>query len=142
MRIVVDTNCLLVSIPKVSESRWLFNAILTGTIELAVTTVTTDILQEYEETIGSFYNSPTLAANVLETLMNRPNVIKISPYYFWTLITNDPDDNKFVDCAIACGSDYLITEDGHFNSLKFNEFPRIQIRSRKQFKEIVDAATL
>lgn len=91
MRIVVDTNCLLVSIPKVSESRWLFNAILTGTIELAFTT---DILQEYEEIIGSFYNSPTLAANVLETLMNRPNVIKISPYYFWTLITNDPDDRS------------------------------------------------
>lgn len=135
MKVVVDTNCLLVSIPKVSESRWLFDTILNGRIELAVTT---DILQEYEEIIGSFYNSPALAANVVEALVNRPNVIKVSPYYFWTLIIDDPDDNKFTDCAVACGADYVITEDRHFNSLEFREFPRIQICSRKQFREIIN----
>lgn len=135
MRIVVDTNCLLVSIPKVSESRWLFDAILSGKVELAVTT---DILQEYEEIIGSFYDSHTLAANVVETLVNRSTVLKVSPYYFWTLVTDDPDDNKFVDCAVACGADYIITEDKHFSSLQFREFPRIRTITRKQFREIIN----
>ena len=139
MRVVVDTNCLLVSIPKVSGSRWLFDFILTGIVELAVTT---DILQEYEEIIGSFYNSPALAANVVEALVNRSNVLKITPYYFWTLITDDPDDNKFVDCAVACGADYIITEDSHFNALKCSRFPRIQVCSRNQFKEIINVANL
>lgn len=91
MRIVVDTNSLMVSIPKISKSRWLFDEILDGHIEMAVTT---DILDEYEEIIGTFYNSPTLARNVLETLLNRPNVLKVSPYYFWLLIKDDPDDRS------------------------------------------------
>ena len=65
MRIVVDTNSLMVSIAKVSKSRWLFDAILNGNIELAVTT---DILEEYEEVMGTFYGSSVLAKNVVETL--------------------------------------------------------------------------
>lgn len=46
MRVVVDTNCLLVSIPKKATHRWLFEAILQGRFELAITT---DILNEYAE---------------------------------------------------------------------------------------------
>ncbi|GAB3990981.1 hypothetical protein GCM10028807_19620 [Spirosoma daeguense] len=137
MRIVVDTNCLLVSIPKISKTRWLFDAILNGTLELAITT---DILEEYEEIIGQFYNSPSLAKNVLEALLNRPNVLKVSPYYFWYLIKEDPDDNKFTDCAIACGADYLITEDNHYKILDTISFPRINVCTRAQFLQIMSLA--
>ncbi|GAB2565001.1 putative toxin-antitoxin system toxin component, PIN family [Spirosoma areae] len=134
MRVVVDTNCLMVSIAKISTSRWLFDAILNGSIELAVTT---DILEEYEEVIGAFYDSATLAQNVIETLLNRPNIVKVSPYYFWFLIKGDPDDNKFVDCAVACGADYSITEDGHFKILKSISFPHVRVRTRRQFQKIM-----
>ena len=134
MRVVVDTNCLMISIAKISKTRWLFDAILSGTIELAVTT---DILEEYEEIISSFYGSPTLAQNVIETLLNRPNVLQISPYYFWFLVRDDPDDNKFVDCAVACGADYIITEDSHFSILKTIPFPLVNTRTRQQFQEIL-----
>lgn len=134
MRVVIDTNCLMISLPKLSKSRWLFDAILDGSVELAVTT---DILEEYEEIIGTFYKSPELARNVVETLVNRPNVVKISPAYFWSLIRDDPDDNKFVDCSIASGADWLITEDNHFNILKTIAFPRINVRTREQFQKIL-----
>lgn len=134
MRIVIDTNCLLISIPKISRSRWLFDAFLDETVEVAITT---DILEEYEEIISTFYRSPSLAKNVLETLVNRPNVLKISPYYFWNLIPDDPDDNKFVDCAVACGADYLITEDTHYKILEKISFPRISVRTRAQFQKIL-----
>ena len=134
MRIVVDTNSLMVSIAKISKSRWLFDAIIEGQVELAVTT---DILEEYEEIIGIFYGSPTLANNVVETLINLPNVLQVSPYYFWYLIQNDPDDNKFIDCAIACSADYIISEDGHFNVLKYIEFPTVRVCTRNEFKNIL-----
>lgn len=133
MRVVVDTNSLMVSIAKISESRWLFDAILNGQVELALTT---DILEEYEEIIGTFYNSPRLAKNVIETLINLPNLIEVSPHYFWYLIQTDTDDNKFVDCAIACNADYVITEDGHFNVLKTIEFPSVRVCTRTEFKKI------
>ena len=133
MRIVVDTNSLMVSIAKISKSRWLFEAVLNGQVELAVTT---DILEEHEEIIGTFYGSPTLANNVVETLINLLNVLQISPYYFWYLIQTDPDDNKFINCAIACSTDYIISEDGHFNVLKSIEFPTVRVCTRSEFKNI------
>ncbi|MCB9352648.1 MAG: PIN domain-containing protein [Lewinellaceae bacterium] len=30
----------------------------------------------------------------------------------------DADDNKFLDCAIAAGAEYLVTHDKDFNILK------------------------
>lgn len=133
MRVVIDTNCLLVSIPKISDSRWLFDALLEGTLELGLTT---DILTEYEEVIGAFYGSPVLAANVVKTLLNRPNTIQVSPFYFWYLIQEDTDDNKFVDCAVCCNADYLITEDGHFRVLDDVIFPKIRRVTREEFKRV------
>ncbi|MCP9764883.1 PIN domain-containing protein [Lacihabitans soyangensis] len=62
MRIVIDTNCLLVSIPKFSETRWLFDGLRSGIFEFGITT---EILEEYEEVIGDFY-SPNVALNVVE----------------------------------------------------------------------------
>lgn len=134
MRIVVDTNSLMVSIAKISQTRWLFDAILTREVELAVST---DILEEYEEIIGRFYNSPELAKNVIETLINLPNLIRVSPFYFWYLIQTDTDDNKFVDCAVACNADYVITEDSHFDVLKTIEFPHVLVCTRAEFREIL-----
>ena len=134
MRLVIDTNCLLVSVPRRSPYRNLYDAVLTGRVELAVTT---EILLEYEEQLGAFY-APDYAGYVLSTLVNLPNVVHINPLYFnWLLIENDPDDNKFVDTAIASNADYIITNDRHFNLLKRVEFPTISFLKLPDFLPIL-----
>ncbi len=45
------------------------------------------------------------------------NVRRVSPSYHHQLVTADPDDNAFVDCAIAAEADYIVTEDHHFDAL-------------------------
>ena len=45
------------------------------------------------------------------------DVLHITPSFHFNLITHDPDDNKFADCAIAAEADYIITEDGHFDAM-------------------------
>ncbi len=30
-----------------------------------------------------------------------------------TVVKNDPDDNRIIECAVACESDYLVTGDKH-----------------------------
>jgi predicted nucleic acid-binding protein len=45
---------------------------------------------------------------LLETLTLKKNVTLITPYFNWSLINADTDDNKFVDCAIAGNADYII----------------------------------
>ncbi len=76
--------------------------------------------------------------NIAELLIVIENVKKVDVYYKWNLIEQDPDDNKFVDCAIASGTDYIVTNDRHFNILKKIEFPKLYILSVDDFlKKVV-----
>ncbi|UFH56050.1 putative toxin-antitoxin system toxin component, PIN family [Spirosoma sp. KNUC1025] len=133
MIVIIDTNCLLVSLPRRAETRWLFDALLTSTFQLGIPN---EILEEYEEIIGNFF-TPEVGANVVKALIDRPNAIHVTPYYKWQLIKSDTDDNKFVDCALACGADYIITEDHHFNELDKVPFPKIVHVGLAEFKRIL-----
>lgn len=66
------------------------------------------------------------------------NVEKIEVSYKWNLITDDPDDNKFVDCAIAGRVKYVVTNDRHFAILKDIPFPKVEIISIKDFLEEIE----
>jgi uncharacterized protein len=133
MRIVIDTNCLLVSIPKFSETRWLFDGLRSGIFEFGITT---EILEEYEEVLGQFY-TPSLVFNMVKMLPNLKNALLVTPFYYWNLISVDKDDNKFVDCAIACQADYIITHDKHFDGLQRISFPKVTCLKINDFKNLL-----
>lgn len=133
MIIVLDTNCLIQILPRQAEHRWLYDAILDGTITLALTT---EILLEYEETINKFYDSETLGSNVTRALLELPQTVKIEVYFRWKAINKDPDDDKYVDCAIAANAAYIITNDVHFKALSKMDFPKIESLNLSAFKEI------
>ena len=135
MRVVIDTNQLLSSISPKSTSHWLYQAIFSGRFTLCVTT---DILEEYDEIIEWGFRRSDIADAVLEALINSSYVEQISVSFFWWFITVDPDDNKFSDCAIAAGADYLITEDRHFDVLREIGFPRVNVVSLEEFRQILD----
>lgn len=98
MRVVLDTNILLVSISTKSKYHWVFKSFLNNEYILCVTT---DVLQEYEEIVSKHIGVE--AANfVMQTIENSNSVEYITKYFRWNLISADPDDNKFVDCAISC----------------------------------------
>ena len=79
MRIVLDTNVLLVSIALRSRYRPIFDALLNSQYILVVSN---DILTEYEEIIIRKTN-PTIAANILDAIGNLSNVIKQDIYIKW-----------------------------------------------------------
>lgn len=64
---------------------------------------------------------------VLNGIITRPTTIFIDPYYHYHMIEADPDDDKFVDCAISAGAKFIITEDHHYNVLKKIEFPKVDV---------------
>ena len=98
--------------------------------------VTDEILLEYEEVLKSKY-SDTVAGNFLIALNELPNVYFVHVYFRWSLIIDDPDDNKFVDCYVAAGAYYLITHDSHFNILKSITFPKVNLLTIDEFKLIL-----
>jgi len=133
MRIVVDTNVLSVAISRRSKFYPIWQAIRNGHFEMLVTT---DILYEYSEVLADDL-SPEVSENILDTLETLPNIIPIHKYYFWNLITFDPDDNKFVDCAVAGSADYIVTDDKHFKVLKNIPFPKVEVLSSEAFLALI-----
>lgn len=45
---------------------------------------------------------------------------------YWN-ITTDPDDNKFVDCAVAGNARFIVTEDHHYDILSKTDFPKVEV---------------
>ncbi len=131
MRVVIDTNVLWVSVSRYATSHWIFEAILNGSITLCVTT---DILDEYAEIMSSklgFEASET----VLSVFDNLPNIHLINRYYRWFAIKADPDDDKFVDCAVAANAICIVTEDRHFRVLKNLSFPKVKALTIEEFAD-------
>ncbi|MBX3255504.1 MAG: putative toxin-antitoxin system toxin component, PIN family [Chitinophagaceae bacterium] len=92
-----------------------------------------EILTEYQEQIVFRYGLTQTDA-LLDFLLLLPNVIFTDPSYHWHLITNDEDDNKFVDCYIASRADYIISNDKHFHQIKNNPFPPVSVLNYKEFE--------
>ena len=58
-------------------------------------------------------------------------------YYHFGLITEDPDDNKFVDCAIAADAELIVTNDKHFDVLRTVSWPKLTIIKLKEFAALI-----
>lgn len=133
MTVVADTNIFVICLTSKSPYHKIFTALVSGQFTLAVTN---EILLEYHEIISRKY-SPRTAHEFLNLLAELPNVEFTNIYYQWQLIAADKEDNKFVDCAIACAAEYLITEDNHFNELRQTEFPKVNVIDIEKFMALI-----
>ena len=132
-KVVLDTNCLLMSIPKISPYCRIWDDFLGGKIVLCVTN---EIIEEYLE-ILSQKTTPIIASNIVSILLSQKNVEFVTPYYKLHLIQADEDDNKFVDCAFVSGASCIVSNDAHFNILKEINFPKIFVLRIKEFLDLL-----
>jgi uncharacterized protein len=133
MKVVIDTNILLVSVSERSRYHLIFKSFLESRYSLCLTT---EILIEYGE-ILEVHLSKNLVGHTFELIENSTNVELITRYFTFDLIKADPDDNKFVDCAIAANADFIVTNDGHFNVLKTIPFPQVKTITIDEFMDIL-----
>lgn len=129
MRVVLDTNALVVSIGGKSKYRPIMDAFLEEKFEMAFTT---DIALEYFEIISKLAN-PDLAKNIVNRVVKAPNTYKAKVKFRWGLITTDPDDNKFVDRAVSARVRFVVTDDKHFNVLRSIDFPKVDVITLDDF---------
>ncbi|MBR4513047.1 MAG: putative toxin-antitoxin system toxin component, PIN family [Bacteroidales bacterium] len=129
MRIVLDTNCLLMAISDRTHYHRVWQAFVNNEYTLCVTN---EIIEEYVEVIGRNINQH-VAETVVYIIMTRNNVLHIDPHFRFRLIESDPDDNKFVDCAIASNAKYIVSQDHHFDVLKRIPFPKVDVISIDSF---------
>jgi predicted nucleic acid-binding protein len=133
MKAVVDTNVLLVSINPASRFNPIFRQAISGNYNLCISN---SILLEYEE-IFKFRINTKMADSAIAAMIYSPFVLRFDPRISWRLIPTDPDDDKFSDCAIAAGADYLVSNDRHFDVLKRTAFPKLEVISAELFLEML-----
>jgi putative PIN family toxin of toxin-antitoxin system len=135
MKVVIDTNVLIAIISIRSPSRWLFDCIISGKIQMSVST---EILLEYREILQRKTNF-AVSENIADFISTSPYVEKTDIFFKFNLIEKDSSDNKFVDCAISADADCLISNDKHFQILKQIDFPNVNILTLNEFENLYKA---
>ncbi|MBR4405703.1 MAG: putative toxin-antitoxin system toxin component, PIN family [Bacteroidaceae bacterium] len=133
-QIVLDTNCLVQMISLHSPYRPVWQAFRDGRYTLCVSN---DILTEYNEILERVANA-AVAHNIVNAIARSPYTRMIDPQYRFGHIEQDPDDNKFVDCAIIAGADYIVSEDAHFRILADIPFPSVAVIRLDEFIKDLD----
>ncbi|MBO4551168.1 MAG: putative toxin-antitoxin system toxin component, PIN family [Bacteroidaceae bacterium] len=133
MNIVLDTNCLLMSLSRRSPYYPVWRGFVDGKYTLCITN---EILAEYEEILNEKLGTE-IASNVIKAILDLPNTRMVQIYYHLHLITADPDDDKFVDCAFKANARYIVTEDRHYDVLKQISFPHIDVVGIDEFIKVL-----
>ena len=133
MNIVLDTNCLLMSLSRRSPYYPVWRDFVDGKYTLCISN---EILAEYEEILTDKVGAE-IASNVITAILDLPNTKMIQVYYHLRLITADPDDDKFVDCAFKANARYIVTQDHHYDVLKQTPFPFIDIVGIDEFIKVL-----
>ena len=134
MKIVLDTNCLIPVLIPGSYGYDIWQAFRQCRYTLCVST---EILFEYEEILMRMTGDREFTSLVIKAITNASNVEHVNPTYRFNLITSDPDDNKFVDCAIIAGATYIVSNDRHFRELERYDFPKVNVCKLSEFLEMI-----
>lgn len=135
MKIVLDTNCLIQIVTGTGYKNDVWESFLAKDYVLCYTS---EILLEYEEVLNRFYEDVDFTTAVINLILASPNIEEVTPGYRFHLIAEDPDDNKFVDCAVTCGATYIVSEDKHYNVLKAIPFPETNVQKLRDFAKILN----
>ena len=104
------------SIPRKSPYHQILLDFLAGKYLLCVSN---EVVLEYEEILARKIGS-LVANNIINAILASSNTVFINPQKRYQSIKSDPDDNKFVDCAISANAKYIVTQDHHYNVVRFN----------------------
>lgn len=131
LRLVIDTNILVSAalkpdgIPRA--------VLLLATTKPAALYISEAILEECREVLArpELKIRKGLRQQLLELMRSRAHLVKPSRAL---LVTKDPDDNKFLECADTARADYLVTG----NQRHFPKFwKKTKVISSREFLDIV-----
>ncbi|MCD6013869.1 MAG: PilT protein domain protein [Flavipsychrobacter sp.] len=133
MKIILDTNCFISCIGKLSPYRNVFDAFLA---ERYVLCLSTEVLLEYEEIFQVKWGSD-VTENLLARVIRAENIELANVFFNFNLVTGDEDDNKFADLYITSNADYLVSNDAKLLALNDNEFPELKVITLQQFSQML-----
>jgi putative PIN family toxin of toxin-antitoxin system len=131
-RIVLDTNVLISAILFGGPPREALKLVISGTVDCSLSLAILDELRDVLQR-PKFKFSPEQSFNVLEELHAACDII--NPMVKINVITEDPDDNKILECAVAAKSTFIVSGDRHL--LDLVEFRGIKILTPTAYLKMV-----
>ncbi len=131
LRLVIDTNILVSAAIKPDGLQR--TVLLLATTKPATLYVSEAILAEYREVLTrpELKIRKGLRQQLLQLIRSKSHSVKPSRAL---LVTKDPDDNKFLDCADTARADYLVTG----NARHFPKFwKKTKVITSREFLDIV-----
>jgi uncharacterized protein len=129
LKAVIDTNVLVSALLKDNSlPAFILALVRRGTITLCLST---EIFDEYKTVLkrDKFHGIRNEAAPLLSSL--RKDALLVEPSTRITVIKDDPEDNKFLECAVETEAGFLIT--GNTRHFPFKNYQKIRIVSPKEF---------
>ncbi len=118
-RVVLDTNVLISAIGWRGNPRKVLDLCIEGELSLVQTQETLKELERVLQRPKFNFISVEKRQELLGDL--RRISIKVTPEKNIGVIQEDPEDNKFLDCALAGKADYIVSGDWHLLTLKEHE---------------------
>lgn len=133
IQLVIDTN---VFVSALISTRSIPALLLDEAGKKYMLFISKEILGEVEEVVSrkKFGFSTQKISSAMEAIMSFSEII--NPEIKVDVIKSDPDDNKILECAIACNAQYIVSGDSHLLDLK--EYGSIKIINPKNALELLN----
>ena len=132
-RLVVDTNVLVSSFLGTGPPRQILHRIRDGQDLLCLSAA---VLTEYVAVLRRGGVSDALLLSFLDLLRDPERVLVVEPSVRVALIHDDPQDNMFLECAVAAQAGFIISGDRHLR--KITAFHGIPILSPREYLTLVE----
>jgi uncharacterized protein len=130
-KIVIDTNIYISAVFWGGKPRELVDLGRSGQISIFTSLeIEQEILRKLKT---KFRLSDEESAQILLDFSTFTNLVKISRKL--TVIDDDPDDNKFIECALSSMSEFIVSGDKHL--LKLENYNGIRILKAAEFLSLI-----
>ena len=130
--VVLDTNIIIsAAIAKDGAPLNIFDSLIRGnTINYTTKDIVEEVIRVFDKpSVRSFVKDENKKL-VLNGYISKSVIIK--PIFNEKVVLDDPDDDKFINCALTSKSD-IVSGDSHL--LKLRKYKGVKIMSAKEFLE-------
>jgi uncharacterized protein len=138
MRVVIDTNVVVSSaLSSLGAPARIVQHGIEGTFQLVVSET---ILAEYKRALGyerarkRHKYTPDRIDKLISDI--RDNATLVAGTLSLNVIREDPDDDKFLECAVEGGAEYIVSGDAHL--LNLQNYQGIQILTPAVFDALLN----
>jgi putative PIN family toxin of toxin-antitoxin system len=129
IRVVADTNILISAFLYGGLPRVFLDHGLAGAFSLVTSGA---LLDELDEKLSVKFAVPESKALAFLSQLKCKTAV-VTPSFVLDAVSDDPDDNRVLECAVEGKADYIVSGDRHL--LRLHSYDGIAILSVRQFLE-------